>query len=146
MQFSLEEIEEIVKEDLMPHLDKYTIFAFTGPLGAGKTTIIKEFFRQAGVEEVVTSPTFTYVKHYTSQDGKMFNHFDLYRLSKIDSFLALGFDEYLYDENSWSVIEWPEVINDLLQGSAISRRVLHVKLDYVEGDLEKRSLETHKLT
>lgn len=144
--FTLKEVETIVLTHLIPRLSDYAIFAFTGPLGAGKTTIIKEFLRQAGVAQTVTSPTFTYVKQYTAEDGKIFHHFDLYRLRNLEGFLSLGFDEYLYDENGWCVIEWPEIINDFLQNSAISRRVWTIKLDYVEGHPNRRSIEMRSLS
>jgi tRNA threonylcarbamoyladenosine biosynthesis protein TsaE len=144
--FGINEVEKVVRTNIIPTLDEYTIITFQGPLGAGKTTLIKELLRQIGISEVVSSPTFSYVKHYTSPDGKMFHHFDLYRLKSQEGFFEMGFDEYLYDENSWTLIEWPEIINDLLQRSSMSRQVWNVLLSYVEGDLEKRAMEMTSLT
>lgn len=139
--FKSDEIEEMVRNNLLPLLDKYRIFTFSGPLGAGKTTVIKEFLRQAGVTEVVSSPTFTYVKRYSADDGKIFNHFDLYRITSENSFLDQGFDEYLYEDFAWSFIEWPGIINQLLQRSSISSHVWNIELSYVEGDLESRQIQ-----
>lgn len=136
--FALDQVEEMVSLHLVPLLKTHRIFAFKGPLGAGKTTLIKEFFKQCGVEKIVTSPTFNYVKHYSASGGKRFHHFDLYRLSSADSFFELGFDEYLYDAGSWTVIEWPEIIEDEL---ARSSGVCFIQLGYLDEDLERRSFD-----
>jgi len=90
------------------------VLTFSGPLGAGKTTLIRTLLHQCGVIEPITSPTFTYVNIYKNQDNKYFYHFDLYRIASLQDFCAAGFDEYLYLPNSWSLIEWPEVIMPLL--------------------------------
>jgi tRNA threonylcarbamoyladenosine biosynthesis protein TsaE len=108
-------------------LNKVQIMTFTGQLGAGKTTLIKEILSQRGVKEVVTSPTFTYVNRYENAQGQFFYHFDLYRLVCLDDFLEFGFDEYIYQPNSWAFIEWPEIIMPLL-----TRRVCHIYLDYAK--------------
>lgn len=91
------------------------VFAFVGPLGAGKTTIIRDVLHQSGVQDAITSPTFTYVNEYENSDGQKFYHFDLYRIGGVDGFQEQGFDEYLQQPNSWTFIEWPEVISSLLQ-------------------------------
>ena len=137
--FALNEVEKVVKSDLLPLFSTYKIFAFKGPLGAGKTTMIKELFRQSGVKDTVTSPTFMYVKKYETDNekyNKKFYHFDLYRLDTVDDFFGLGFDEYLLEENSISVIEWPGVIKSLL-----GDKTCWVELDYLDDDLERRSIK-----
>ena len=139
--FGLDEIEKIVALHIIPKVSKYHIFTFRGILGAGKTTMIKEFLSQSGISAVVTSPTFTYVKCYKTDQGVTFNHFDLYRLNSLESFLSLGFDEYLYQEDSYSVIEWPEVIAELLQSDDLKDKVCKISLKYFEQDLNKRILE-----
>jgi tRNA threonylcarbamoyladenosine biosynthesis protein TsaE len=115
-------IEELKK--LMPHVH---IFACVGPLGAGKTTTIKALLRSCGVTGVITSPTFTYVNEYTNDKDEHFYHFDLYRIGSVEEFQAQGFDEYLYESNSWAFIEWPEVIRPLL-----THNVCWVTFDYHE--------------
>lgn len=122
--FSLQELDRVV-EELWQLSETCSIYTFTGPLGAGKTTIIKALCKKAGVDEVVTSPTFTYVNRYRIGHHKMINHFDLYRLQTLDEFLQLGFDEYLYAPNSWCFIEWPELIAPLL-----TKQVCAITLDY----------------
>lgn len=123
-------IPHIVTTLLMPQLSQKRIFTLSGPLGAGKTTIIKEFLHQCGITEIVTSPTFNYVNTYTTQDGKTFYHFDLYRIDSLDSFIATGFEELLFKHNSWCIIEWPHVINDLLNSPSLKTYVYSITLDY----------------
>lgn len=90
------------------------VLTFEGTLGAGKTTLIQQILALKGVKQSVTSPTFTYVQTYHNAAGETFCHFDLYRLSSLQEFLAAGFDELLYAPNSWCLIEWPELIMPLL--------------------------------
>lgn len=100
------------------------VFTFAGPLGAGKTTLVKEILKQAGVKEVTTSPTFTYVNVYKVGQHTLY-HFDLYRIQSMGQFLEQGFHEYIYAPDSWSFIEWPEVIESLLKDN-----VCRVSLEY----------------
>lgn len=130
--YGLDEINKPIKE-LKSLMHKYYIFTFEGTLGAGKTTLIKKLLAECGVKEVITSPTYNYVNIYTNDIGQKFCHFDLYRLQNAQEFFELGFNEYLFQENTWSFIEWPEVIRPLLQ-----HNVCNIKIDYV--DAEKRTL------
>jgi tRNA threonylcarbamoyladenosine biosynthesis protein TsaE len=129
--YSLLEHDSVVQE-IKKLMATYQIFAITGPLGAGKTTTIKAVLRSCGIMVPVTSPTFTYVNEYTNNDGECFYHFDLYRIATVQEFQQNGFDEYLYQSNSWSFIEWPEVIKPLL-----THDVCWVSFDYHE-DPDKR--------
>ena len=137
--FGFDQVDEIVKRYLLPKLETHKIFTFKGPLGAGKTTLIKSFLAQLGVDQIVTSPTFTYVKYYKIEGGRNCYHFDLYRLNSLNSFLEMGFDECL-NSDGLSVIEWPGIIEDLLQRVPLKSKTFSVVLDYVEGDLEKRCM------
>lgn len=111
------------------------ILTFTGPLGAGKTTVIRELLKQCGITQPITSPTFTYVNAYQNLQGQTFYHFDLYRVESIDDFISGGFDEYLYQPDSWAFIEWPEVIMPLC-----TQNVCHVTIDYPEENLAQREM------
>ncbi len=106
-------------------LNKCSVITFTGPLGAGKTTLIKELLKQYAIQETVTSPTFTYMNVYENSQGQTFYHFDLYRIESLQEFQEAGFDEYLYEPGSFALIEWPEHIMPLL-----SHSVCHVAIDY----------------
>ena len=122
--YSLDEISKVVTY-LKQKFNICRIFAFYGPLGAGKTTLIREILKDCGVQGPITSPTFTYLNIYKNDQGQTFYHFDLYRISNLNDFLGAGFDEYLSDTGGICIIEWPEVIESLLKTG-----VCKVKIDY----------------
>ncbi len=124
--YTLQEHDAVVQE-LKKLMATYQVFACVGPLGAGKTTTIKALLRSCGITVPVTSPTFTYVNEYKNNIGESFYHFDLYRIASAQDFQHNGFDEYLYQSNSWAFIEWPEVIKPLLTYS-----VCWISFDYHE--------------
>lgn len=121
------QVKEIAHQ-LFKLMDHYQIFTFTGPLGAGKTTLIRTLLNECGVIGPVTSPTFTYLNVYENNHDQKFYHFDLYRIASMNDFQAAGFDEYLYVPGSWTLIEWPTLILPLLTQS-----VCHCELDYADN-------------
>ena len=129
--YSLDE-HDLVIQELKNAMGHCQVFACSGPLGAGKTTTIKALLRSCGVTGTISSPTFTYVNEYTNDRNEHFYHFDLYRISNVQEFQGQGFDEYLYQPNSWVFIEWPEVIESLL-----THNVCFVSFDY-HDDPDKR--------
>lgn len=141
IKFNINQVDEIIKKYLIPALKDYKIFTFTGPLGAGKTTLIKSFLYNCGVEQNITSPTFNYVNTYKNNKGQIFNHFDLYRIDSVDDFLATGFDEFLYRSNEYNLIEWPSVINSLLNDKSVKEKVFSIVLKYVDNDPELRIIK-----
>ena len=60
------DIDAVVTQHLLPLFEKYHIFTLTGFLGAGKTTLVKRLLAHSGVNQEVTSPTFTYVTRYSN--------------------------------------------------------------------------------
>lgn len=79
------------------------VIILRGDLGAGKTTFTKGLAKALGVEEIVTSPTFTYVKEYY---GRLpLYHFDMYRVADADEVYELGLEEYFY-KGGVVVVEW----------------------------------------
>lgn len=83
------------------------VILITGEVGMGKTTLIKEYCKLIGVEEIVNSPTYTLINEYQNKSGKIV-HMDLYRVEDINEINELGLFEYL-DKNI-VIIEWPEII------------------------------------
>ncbi|HPE87073.1 MAG: tRNA (adenosine(37)-N6)-threonylcarbamoyltransferase complex ATPase subunit type 1 TsaE [Bacteroidia bacterium] len=89
------------------------IFAFTGAMGAGKTTFIKALCAVLGVDDVVTSPTFALVNVYSTRAGEAVYHFDLYRIQQTSELFDIGYEEYVYSGN-YCFIEWPGKMMELL--------------------------------
>lgn len=129
--FTDQEIEKVAM--LLADLkEQVAIYTFAGSLGAGKTTLISAILACWGVKQPVMSPTFATVHVYQNAQGQTFYHFDLYRIQSLHEFIELGFHEYLYTPDSWALIEWPEVVEPLLQG-----RICKVMLEYID---EKKRL------
>ncbi|WP_298777646.1 tRNA (adenosine(37)-N6)-threonylcarbamoyltransferase complex ATPase subunit type 1 TsaE [uncultured Polaribacter sp.] len=114
--YSLEDLSKISKE-LISSLKNKTLL-FYGQMGVGKTTLIKETCTQLGVLDNISSPTFSLVNEYhTENQGKVF-HFDFYRIEDENEALDMGIEEYFESEN-WCLIEWPENIENLLPLDAV---------------------------
>jgi tRNA threonylcarbamoyladenosine biosynthesis protein TsaE len=96
------------------------VLCLRGQLGAGKTTFLQGFAKELGVEEVVNSPTFVIMKHFSIDAGgfEHFYHIDCYRLEREDEILALGFAEIISNPKNIVAIEWPEKISKLLPPDA----------------------------
>ena len=84
---------------------------FRGDLGAGKTKFTEGFLSYWNLQDEISSPTFTIVNEYNTESLDIF-HFDVYRLTDIDEFIAIGGDEYF--ERGASIIEWGEIIEEIL--------------------------------
>ncbi len=96
-----------------------TIYAFYGKMGAGKTTFIKAVCEVLGVEDVISSPTFSIVNEYRSATtGELIYHFDFYRVKKLEEVYDMGYEDYFYS-GALCFIEWPELAEDLLPGDAV---------------------------
>ena len=80
-------------KDIASKVDKNTVIVLSGELGAGKTKFVEGFLSYYGLENEISSPTFTIVNEYKNNQITIF-HFDVYRLSDIDEFYAIGGEEY----------------------------------------------------
>lgn len=91
------------------------IFAFTGSMGAGKTTFISAICKSLGVEEDdISSPTFAIVNEYRSDStGQLIYHFDCYRIEDDEEALDMGVEDY-FESGSLCFIEWPDRIERFL--------------------------------
>jgi tRNA threonylcarbamoyladenosine biosynthesis protein TsaE len=116
---SLEEIGTAAEEFVRLAMQEDTVFAFNGQMGAGKTTFIKALCEALGVSETVTSPTFSIVNEYRSDEtGELIYHFDFYRIKKLDEAYDMGCEDYFYS-GAVCFIEWPELVEDLLPGNTV---------------------------
>lgn len=93
------------------------VIAFTGDLGAGKTAFVSGMAQALGVEERVTSPTFTIVNEYEGGRLPLF-HFDMYRLGSADELFHIGWEDYLA-RGGVCAVEWSENVEDAIEEDAI---------------------------
>ena len=93
------------------------VVAFTGDLGAGKTAFVSGMAEGLGIEERVTSPTFTIVNEYEGGRLPLF-HFDMYRLGSADELFHIGWEDYLA-RNGVCAVEWSENVEEALDGDTI---------------------------
>lgn len=93
------------------------VVAFTGDLGAGKTAFVSGMAEGLGIEERVTSPTFTIVNEYEGGRLPLF-HFDMYRLGSADELFHIGWEDYLARDGVCAV-EWSENVDEALDGDTV---------------------------
>lgn len=99
------------------------VYALIGDLGVGKTIFTKGFAKGLGVEEHISSPTFTIVQIY--EEGRLpFYHFDVYRIGDVEEMEEIGYEDCFYGEGV-SLVEWANLIEDILP------------LEYTEITIEK---------
>ena len=94
---------------------------FLGDLGAGKTKFTEGLLSFWNLQNEISSPTFTIVNEYSNENINIY-HFDVYRLSDVDEFYAIGGPEYF--DKGISIIEWGEIIEDILPKSHIKVELL----------------------
>lgn len=113
---------DLAADKLLTLIGDRRVLAFSGEIGAGKTTFIQALCRRLGVTEAVTSPTFSLVNEYVlpaeAGEQDVIYHLDLYRLRQQQEALDIGIEEYLYSSN-WCLIEWPELIEELLPEDSV---------------------------
>ena len=106
---------------LASFLKKGDILVLTGELGSGKTKLTEGILTYYGLEDEISSPTFTIVNEYIKDDTNVF-HFDVYRLEDSSEFYAIGGEEYF--ENGICIIEWGEIIQD-----ALPKDYIHIQFE-----------------
>ncbi|MCX7694666.1 MAG: tRNA (adenosine(37)-N6)-threonylcarbamoyltransferase complex ATPase subunit type 1 TsaE [Caloramator sp.] len=120
-------------------LKKGDVISLNGDLGAGKTNLTKGIAAGLGVDDYITSPTFTIVNEYT---GRLpFYHFDVYRIDDIYEMYEIGFDEYLYGDGV-CVVEWGDMVDELLPKDKkyiyikkLEDNVREVQISGLEGEI-----------
>ena len=126
---SAAEMEEIGIE-LVPELADGMVVSLLGPLGAGKTTLVKGIAKGLLITEVVVSPSYLLAREY---HGRLtLHHLDAFRLESLSQLAEVGLDRLLPPENGVSVVEWPERIDGILDISDIL-----VRIELLEGGSRK---------
>jgi tRNA threonylcarbamoyladenosine biosynthesis protein TsaE len=103
----------MVARNIASQLDQTRVWLFHGDLGSGKTTLIKALGEVLGVEDSMSSPTFSIVNEYRARDFAKVYHFDFYRIRSESEAYDIGIEEY-FDSGYPCFIEWPEKIPSLL--------------------------------
>ncbi|MBR3153018.1 MAG: tRNA (adenosine(37)-N6)-threonylcarbamoyltransferase complex ATPase subunit type 1 TsaE [Clostridia bacterium] len=106
-----EDETKLIAKEFAKKLNKGDVVVLTGDLGSGKTKFTEGFLSYFGLENEISSPTFTIVNEYKKGDVSIF-HFDVYRLENEDEFYAIGGEEYF--DKGICLIEWGELIENAL--------------------------------
>ena len=110
--FDISQLPEVASQ-LLNLYPEERFFAFFGPMGVGKTTLIKALCEQLGVVDNVCSPTFAIVNQYSDASQNSVYHFDFYRLKNISEAYDIGYEEYFYS-GCYCFTEWTEKIEEIL--------------------------------
>jgi tRNA threonylcarbamoyladenosine biosynthesis protein TsaE len=113
----LEQLPKIAKE-FLKRTSPHKKFVFSAEMGVGKTTLIKELSLQLGVNDVVSSPTFSIVNEYLTKENCKIYHFDFYRLEDEQEAFDMGYEEYFFSD-AYCFIEWPDKIPNLIEDDMI---------------------------
>ena len=105
-------------ENFLDAMGEVNIVAFSGEMGAGKTTLIQALCRRLGVSSEVNSPTFSLVNQYFTESGQSIFHFDLYRIEDPAELFDMGYEEYFFS-GDLCFIEWPEKASHLIPDEAL---------------------------
>lgn len=123
-RFKLEDINAVATE-FLGQLGEKKVVALHGGLGAGKTTFVRALCEQLGVENAVSSPTFSIINQYSTAAGSIY-HIDLYRLKDEQEALQAGVEDCLYS-GDLCLVEWPERAPSIFPDS-----VVHVYLEVAD--------------
>ncbi len=131
--FNIDETQNIAKE-IIQLIDTYKIIAFSGELGAGKTTMINAICQELGVKEHVTSPTYSIIQEYQI-DNIVIYHMDLYRVKGVDEAIDAGIEDCL-NSDSLCLVEWPQKASSLFP-----KETVYISLQTVSGNTRKLIVE-----
>ena len=110
LEYSLKNISK-VSQKIIENI-KYKIIVFEGEMGSGKTTLIKSICKKIKTTDNVSSPTFSLINEYKSQNSIIY-HFDFYRIKNINEAYDFGANEYI-DSGRLCLIEWGFKIKEML--------------------------------
>lgn len=133
VNFTIDNIQETAIQ-LLPALAGYRVFAFHGEMGAGKTTFIQALCKAMGVEDTISSPTFSIINQYKTRNGQTIYHMDLYRIKGEAEAINAGVEDCLYSGDI-CFVEWPQ------KAAAIfPEKTLHITITSVEDNARKLKL------
>lgn len=106
-------------DEFVAAMDDFTVFAFYGKMGVGKTTFINALCERLGVDDITNSPSFSIINEYRSATtAELIYHFDCYRPESIDEACDIGVEDY-FDSGAVCLIEWPERVEELLTADTV---------------------------
>ncbi len=119
MKYIVARVEDwqTVARELIVQLEPGMVVKLSGPLGAGKTTLVQALAEQLGAKSIPRSPTFSLMRTYLVNKRigiKRLIHIDAYRMESVSDAHALGLDEELAEGDAVIVVEWAERLGDLL--------------------------------
>ncbi len=138
--FTFEQIESVAK-NIISYLQPGIIVALQGPMGSGKTSLVKKIIELLQVKDMISSPTYSYLNRYQgvlNGQNIMINHADLYRVHE-DELEELAILDFLYQDTDLSFIEWPDILHLESRGN-----VIFVSLDYTDNLKNQRNIIVKK--
>jgi tRNA threonylcarbamoyladenosine biosynthesis protein TsaE len=130
VNFTLDKINETALQ-LLQDAGAVKVLAFHGDMGAGKTTFIHALCEAMGVEDVISSPTFSIINQYNTKDGQAVYHMDLYRLKDENEAINAGVEDCLYSGNT-CLVEWPGKIPGIFPEDT-----LHIYITSIDDNTRK---------
>jgi tRNA threonylcarbamoyladenosine biosynthesis protein TsaE len=120
--YNLEQTDEIAAQLVKKYANR-PVWVFQAPMGAGKTTLIVAIGKALGIQEAMSSPTFSIMNEYEVQ-GKLIYHMDWYRLESAAEAIQAGVESAM-EEADLSLVEWPEKAPNLVPENAV---VIHIEM------------------
>ncbi len=133
---SAQETEQLGQR-LGQQLNPGAVIAYSGDLGAGKTAFTRGLARGLGIEDPITSPTYTIVNEYPGRIPLF--HFDMYRLGSSEDLFDIGWEDYL-TRGGVIAVEWSERVEDALSEVESLIRI-HIRRDPEHDDGRTISIE-----
>ena len=135
--FYVNDISELfdVSKEILLFCKPSKKFLLFGKMGIGKTTLIKSLSLHLGVQDIVSSPTFSIVNEYRTKANEKIYHFDFYRIKNEKEAYDMGYEEYFFS-SAYSFIEWPEKISNLVTDDMVrifmyleeGRRIIEIRV------------------
>ena len=130
VNFTLDKIQETAAK-LAAETSTFKVFAFHGEMGAGKTTFVHALCEAIGVEDVISSPTFSIINQYRTNKGQTVYHMDLYRIKDENEAINAGVEDCFYSGDI-CFVEWPEKAPDIFPDDT-----LHISITSVNENTRK---------